>query len=125
MKENIIKIVQITTNVILIILFLINLVILGFHGSIIVISSVITSNFDIQILLFLLLILMLFGSFIYVFLTKSLNKFKIPLLLILLIIQLIFFRFSFYIPSVDKVLGIQRCVDFGGIWDETTNKCIK
>ena len=125
MKENIIRIIQITTYVILVILFLINFLILGFHGSIITLTSIITSNFDVQIFLFLLIILILLGSFIYAFLTKSLNKFKIPLLLILLVLQVVFFRFSFYIPTVDKVVGIQRCIDIGDIWDDATNKCIK
>ena len=112
-------------SIILVILFLINFLILGFHGSIITITSIITSNFDVQIFLFLLMILILLGSFIYAFLTKSLNKFKIPLLLILLVLQVVFFRFSFYIPTVDKVVGIQRCIDIGDIWDDATNKCIK
>ena len=62
------------------------------------------------------------GNTIYYVFTSPI---KIPLLLILLIIQVIFFRFSFYIPSIDKVEGIQRCVDFGSIWDDTTNKCIE
>lgn len=125
MKENIIKMVQITVYVILSVLFLVNFAILGFHASMIALTSIITKIFDVQIFLFLLSILALLGSFIYVFWAKSLKKIKIPLLLILLIIQVIFFRFSFYIPSIDKVEGIQRCVDFGGIWDDTTNKCIE
>lgn len=125
MNENIVKIVQILTYVILAILFLVNFAILVFHGSIIALTSIITENFDVQIFLFLLLTLILLVSFIYVFGAKLSNKFKIPLLLILLILQVIFFKFSFYIPSIDKVEGIQRCVDFGGIWDDTTNKCIE
>ena len=95
-------------------------VLFGFHGSIIALTSIITENFDVQIFIFLLSILILLGSFIYVFWAKSLNKIKIPLLLILLILQVIFFKFSFYIPTVDKVVGIQRCVEFGGIWSDVT-----
>lgn len=125
MKRNIVKTVKITIYVILIILFLVNLLILGFHSSIITLTSIITENFDIQIFIFLLSILILLGSFIYVFWAKSLNKFKIPLLLILLILQVIFFKFSFYIPIVNKVVGIQRCIDFGGVWNDATNECIK
>ena len=125
MNENIVKIVQILTYAILAILFLVNFAILGFHGSIIALTSIITENFDVQIFLFLLLTLILLVSFIYVFWAKTLNKFKIPLLLILLILQVIFFKFSFYIPTVDKVVGIQRCVDSGGVWNDATNECIK
>ena len=125
MSENIVKIVQILTYVILAILFFVNFAILGFHGSIIALTSIITENFDVQIFIFLLSILILLGSFIYVFWAKSLNKFKMPLLLILLILQVIFFKFSFYIPTVDKVVGIQRCFDIGEVWDDTTNMCIK
>lgn len=125
MSENIVKIVQILTYVILAILFFVNSAILGFHGSIIALTSIITENFDVQIFIFLLSILILLGSFIYVFWAKSLNKFKMPLLLILLILQVIFFKFSFYIPTVDKVVGIQRCIDIGEVWDDTTNMCIK
>ncbi len=125
MNENIVKIVQILTYVILAILFLVNFAILVFHGSIIALTSIITENFDVQIFLFLLLTLILLVSFIYVFWAKLSNKFKIPLLLILLILQVIFFKFSFYIPTVDKVVGIQRCVDFGGVWNDSTNECIK
>lgn len=54
MNENIVKIVQILTYVILAILFLVNFAILGFHGSIIAITSIITEIFDVQIFLFLL-----------------------------------------------------------------------
>lgn len=125
MNENIVKIVQILTYVILAILFLVNFAILGFHASIIALTSIITENFDLQIFLFLFLTLILLVSFIYVFRAKLSNKFKIPLLLILLILQVIFFKFSFYIPNVDKVVGIQRCVDFGGVWNDATNECIK
>ncbi len=125
MSENIVKIFQIITYVILAILFLVNSAILGFHGSIIALTSIITENFDVQIFLFLLLTLILLVSFIYVFWAKLSNKFKIPLLLILLILQVIFFKFSFYIPTVDKVVGIQRCVDFGGVWNDAANECIK
>ena len=125
MNENIVKIVQILTYVILAILFLVNFAILVFNGSIIALTSIITGNFDVQIFLFLLLTLILLVSFIYVFGAKLSNKFKIPLLLILLILQVIFFKFSFYIPTVDKVVGIQRCVDFGRVWNDATNKCIK
>ena len=125
MNENIVKIVQIITYVILAILFLVNFAILGFHASIIALTSIITENFDIQIFIFLLSILILLGSFIYVFWAKSLNKFKIPLLLILLILQVIFLKFSFYIPTVDRVVGIQRCVDIGGVWDDAMNMCTK
>lgn len=125
MSENIVKIFQIITYVIWAILFLVNSAILGFHGSIIALTSIITENFDVQIFLFLLLTLILLVSFVYVFWAKLSNKFKIPLLLILLILQVIFFKFSFYIPTVDKVVGIQRCVDFGGVWNDVTNECIK
>ena len=125
MSENIVKIFQIITYVILAILFLVNSAILGFHGLIIALTSIITENFDVQIFLFLLLTLILLVSFIYVFWAKLSNKFKIPLLLILLILQVIFFKFSFYIPTVDKVVGIQRCIDIGEVWDDTTNMCIK
>ena len=125
MSENIVKIFQIITYVIWAILFLVNSAILGFHGSIIALTSIITENFDVQIFLFLLLTLILLVSFVYVFCAKLSNKFKIPLLLILLILQVIFFKFSFYIPTVDKVVGIQRCVDFGGVWNDARNECIK
>ena len=78
MNENIVKIVQILTYVILAILFLVNFAILVFHGSIIALTSIITENFDVQIFLFLLLTLILLVSFIYVFGAKLSNKFKIP-----------------------------------------------
>lgn len=70
MSENIVKIFQIITYLILAILFLVNLLILGFHSSIITLTSIITENFDVQIFLFLLLTLILLVSFIYVFWAK-------------------------------------------------------
>lgn len=125
MKENIIKIRKIITYVLLILLFLVNLIILGFHCSIITITSIITQNFDIQVLLFGIVTLGLLISFVFLFFIKSLNKIRIPLLLVLLILQIIDFRFSFYIPSVNKAIEIEACLDRGYCWDYIRNKCEK
>ena len=110
---------------ILVILFLTNSIILGFHGLIIVLTAILTSNFDIQIGLFLVEIVLLFGFFVALFFFKSINKFRIFLLIILLILQLVCFKCSFYIPMVNNAIEINACVDIGGIWDNTTNNCMR
>lgn len=122
MKENILKTAQAIIYILLMLLFLVNLVILGFHCSSIALTSIITLNFDIQIFLFLFILLLL-ASFLSIFFIKSLNKYKIPLLLLLIILQMIYFKFSFFIPTVNKVIEIEACIESGNIWDDTNNTC--
>ncbi len=110
---------------VLVILFLTNSIILGFHGVIVVLTAIITSNFDIQIGLFLFEIMLLFLSFVTLFFFNSINKFRIFLLIVLLILQLVCFKFSFYIPMVNNAIEINACIDIGGVWDNATNNCIR
>ncbi len=125
MKENIVKIAQLILYIVLILLFLVNLVILGFQCSSITLTSIITLNFDLQIFLFLFILLLLLTSFLSIFFIKSLNKYKIPLLLLLIILQMIYFKFSLYIPTVNKVIEIEACIESGNLWDYTNNTCCK
>ena len=67
--------------------------------------------------------ILLFG-FVCLFFIQLPNKIKILLLFILLIVQIFYFKVSFYIPTVNRVLAIDACIDLGGIWDEEENKCV-
>lgn len=122
MKENIVIIARIIIYVFLILVFLVNSVIFGFYCSIITFTSIITLNFDIQIFLFLIVLLLSIG-FISLFFMKLINKFRILLLLVLIILQMIYFRISFYIPTVNKVMEIDACLDSGKLWDDINNTC--
>ena len=53
------------------------------------------------------------------------HKIKISLLMALLFLQIGYLRMSLYIPTVDKILGIETCTDIGGWWDNSVKKCIK
>lgn len=123
MKENIVIIARIIIYVFLILVFLVNSVIFGFYCSIITFTSIITLNFDIQIFLFLIVLLLLSIGFISLFFMKLINKFRILLLLVLIILQMIYFRISFYIPTVNKVMEIDACLDSGKLWDDINNTC--
>mgnify|MGYP001026334928 CR=1 FL=1 len=123
MKENIVKIARIIIYVLLILVFLVNSVIFGFYCSIITFTSIITSNFDIQIFLYLIVLLLLTLGFISSFFMKSTNKFRILLLLVLIILQMVYFRISFYIPTVNKVIEIEACLDSGKLWNDVNNTC--
>ena len=119
------KIVRIIAYTILILLFLMNLSVFGFHGSIIALTSSLTGNFDTQIFLYLTVSILLLGGFIALFFVKKINEFRLLLLLVLIILQIVYFKFSLYIPTVNKVLEIETCADIGGVWDNKTNNCVK
>jgi len=121
MKKSLIKI---PIYAVLVILFFINLVALGFHAASIVLTAVVTFHFDMQVVLFLILLSVLILSFVWVFFIKMQTKIKVPLLLILVIVQIIYFKCSCYIPTVGKHINIESCIDAGHIWDEANDKCI-
>jgi len=54
---------------------------------------------------------------------KIKSRIKVPLLLLLLLLQAGYTAYSFFIPSVNSITGLERCIDADGIWDSVSKKC--
>ena len=107
LKTNFEKISFILLTTICIICF----IVLFFHAGIITTNALFVKLFNVQILLFLLCLIILTLLFIYIFLFKLPNRTKIILLLILFILQIFYLKTSFSIPTVNKIIEIQKCID--------------
>ena len=117
------KILKITLYVFIGVLGIISLLLLCFHTVITSITALATFHFDIQILLFILISIFLLTCFLCLFFIKIKSRIKIPLLILLLLLQAGYITYSFFIPSVNKITNIERCVDADGTWDYVNKKC--
>lgn len=107
MKTNFEKISFILLTTICIICF----IVLFFHAGIITMNAIFARVFDKQILLFLLCLIILISLFIGIFLFKLSDRKKVILLLLLFILQILYLETSFSIPTINKIIEIQKCID--------------
>lgn len=87
--------------------------ILIFHSSIILLHSVYSNLFDIQVLLFLFGIIVLLGLFLLILVKDFSIGLKSILLLILLGFQMVYFKVTLFLPTIDKILENQVCIEMG------------
>ena len=99
--------------------------ILVFYATITVITAFVTNNLDIQIFAFLLLALVLIVAFVGILFYKKSNSLKSIFIFLIFLLQCSFIKYSLLIPTVNKIINIQYCIDKGYVWDEVKNECSK
>ena len=117
MKEKIFKIINIFVFSIIMLINLLFLIFMCFHVGIVSLTAFITQNVDIQILFFAIFSVFIGISFVILTFYKIKLSNKIILMFIFLILQFCFIHFSSKLPSVNKMIEIDSCVDTGNCID--------
>ena len=99
--------------------------ILIFYVAITTITAFVTGNLDIQIVIFILLTVILIAVFAGILFCKKLNAVKNVFIFFIFLLQCLFIKYSLFIPTVNKIINIQYCLDKGYAWDEVKNECNK
>lgn len=84
-----------------------------FHAGMILLHAIYSNLFDIQVLLFLFGVIVLFGLFLTILIKNYSLGLKTVLLLVLLILQIFYFKVTLHLPTIDKILENQVCVEMG------------
>lgn len=105
-----------------VICFLLSILIL-FNVAIIIMTAITTVNLDWQILFFVVLSLfIIFGFWSLVKIPISfLLKFIIVVLLSVVVLNYV--KLTSIIPTVNKVMNIEYCIDKGNFWNKENNTC--
>lgn len=98
-------------------------IIVSSHIFFTLLNSIFGKNFDYQILLLLFGAIIIITTFWGLFLVKIKTMIKIPILIILLFLQFSFIEVSVKLPSVNKIVDINLCIDRGYCWDSVHNRC--
>ena len=96
-----------------------------FHVFLISLTALTTNNFDWQILGFIILSVSIIMFWILLFKLKIRLFIKFLVFIFLGIITMNYMFISLLIPSVNKIIEIQYCIDRGGTWDDTCDKCLQ
>ncbi len=117
MKEKLFEIIEIIVFLVITLANLIFLLFMCFHVGIVSLTAFITQNVDIQILFFAIFSVFIGISFVILTFYKIKLSNKIILMFIFLILQFCFIHFSSKLPSVNKMIEIDSCVDTGNCID--------
>lgn len=105
-----------------VICFLLSVLIL-FHIAIIMTTAITTSNLDWQILFFVFLSLFIILGFWSLVRIQISFLLKIIIFVLLCIVVFNYVKLTSIIPTVNKVMNIEYCIDRGAFWNKENNTC--
>lgn len=105
-----------------VICFLLYIIIL-FHVAIIMTTAITTSNLDWQILFFVFLSLFIIFGFWSLVKVQISFLLKFIIFVLLSVVVLNYVKLTSIIPTVNKVMNIEYCIDRGYFWNRENNTC--